>query len=299
MTPREIPYIKNFELTSYCNLNCPICVEKTWQHEHLNLDLLEIILSKNKDVFAGQKVWLHYRGEPLLHPQLGAALETFERFNVHTRLSSNGLLLTPEKIDLLLHSPLEGLVVSVITDDVAKYKELRGTDKLATVKDNITNLCIAHNKLRSKMKIQVMGLNYGQGADKIASFVTHYNGLGLEVAIHKYSNRIRQSRYRPILQTPLAFKRLPCKWVFNDMVILCDGSVTTCYYDLSSRLVMGNLKDFDYSILEFWNNEAYRKKRAEHTTLSFVGACKECSDWIYEHPDLDNKINTFVTIYPV
>lgn len=297
MTPREIPLIRNFELTSYCNLNCPICVEKTWQRNHISLKLLETILSKNRDVFEGQSVWLHYRGEPLLYPQLEVALEMFEQFNVRTRLSTNGLLLTPQKIDMLLRSPLEGLVVSVITDDAVKYKELRGADKYTIVNDNVANLIAAHKECGSNMKIQVMALDYGQGVDKIKAFVRHYNGLGIEVSIHQYSDRVTQSRYHPEKEKSNTFKRLPCKWIFNDMVILCDGSVTTCYYDLSSRLIMGNLEDYDYSILAFWDSEAYRKIRAEHESLSFEGACKECSDWIFEHPDIDKEKNTYVRLY--
>lgn len=299
MIPQRIPNIKNLELTSYCNLNCPICVEKTWKHEHISLELLETILSKNKEVFEGQSIWLHYRGEPLLYPQLEAALDLFETYHVRTRLSTNGVLLTPQKIDMLLHSPLEGLVVSVITDDAEMYKQLRGSDKYNTVRANVDNLIVAHQILGSHTKIQVMGLNYGQGASKIEAFVKHYNNLGVEVAIHRFSDRINQSRYNTDLKKSLFSKRLPCKWLFKDMVILCDGSITTCYFDLATRLVLCNLRDYDYSILEVWNSEIYQRKRAEHDSLCFEGACKECCDWVYEHPDLDKEINTFVNIYPI
>ena len=298
MIPQKTPHIKNLELTSYCNLNCPICVEKTWKREHLSLELLETILSKNKEVFEGQAIWLHYRGEPLMYPQLKEALHLFDTYHVRTRLSTNGLLLTPQNIEMLLHSPLEGLVVSVITDDAMMYKELRGTDKHATIEANVNNLIAAHKAYGSQTKIQVMGLDYGQGTAQIEAFVRHYNDLGVEVAIHQFSDRVSQSRYHPSLERVPITKRLPCKWLFYDMVILCDGSVTTCYYDLASRGILCHLSDYGYSILEVWNSEVYRRKRAEHERLSFEGPCKECSDWVYEHPDLDKDTNTFVRLYP-
>lgn len=298
MTTREIPYIKNVELTSYCNLNCPICVEKTWKREHINLELLETILSKNAKVFEGQAVWLHYRGEPLLHPHLEETIALFDTYKVRTRLSTNGLLLTPQKIEALLHSPLEGLVVSAITDDAAMYKKLRGADKYAVVNANIENLIAAHKAYGSKTKIQVMGLDYGQGAAKIDGFVKHYNDLGIEVSIHLFSNRVNQSRYHPATAPHTEPKRLPCNWLFNGLVILSNGDVTTCYFDLSTKLVVCNLRDYDYSILDVWNSSTYRQMRSEHENDRFEGACKNCTDWIYEHPDIAKEHNTFVKIYP-
>ena len=297
MKKRYIPYVKNFELTSYCNLNCPICVEKTWKREHLSLKLLETILEKNKEVFEGQAIWLHYRGEPLLHPQLKEVLDIFEAYHTRTRFSTNGLLLTPQKIDMLLNSPLESLVVSVITDNRESYEQLRGSNKYDTVRTNVDNLIRMHQASGSHTKIQVMGLNYGQGVDKINGFVKYYNDLGVEVSIHKFSDRVLQSRYHPEFVKHPLLNRLPCKWIFNDIIILCDGSITTCYFDLASRLVLCNLRDYDYSILDVWNSDIYQRIRAEHENLHFNGACKDCTDWVFEHPNLDKDINTFINIF--
>ena len=300
MIARATPLVKNIELTSICNFDCPICVSKNWTRGNMDLSLLEKILSTNQALLDGQAVWLHYRGEPLAYPHLLEAIRLFDDYHVRTRLSTNGLLLRNRMIDALLDSPLEGLVVSMITNDPADYQMLRGKDCFGAVHDHILSLIRKHRESGSQTKIQVMGLNYGQDEKKLSSFIRYYNELGVEVAIHKFSDRIQQSRFHPVgdpRQSP-PVKRLPCKWLFNDMVILYDGSITTCYFDLASRLILCNIRDFDYSIQAVWESDIYTQKREEHKQLLFTGACEECSDWIYEHPDVDKTYNTFIHLYP-
>jgi radical SAM protein with 4Fe4S-binding SPASM domain len=298
MITKQYPNIRNFEITSFCNLDCPICVQKTWKRQHLSIELLYNILEKNKDVLNNQAVWLHYRGEPLLHPRLIEIIQVFDLFNIKTRFSTNGILLNNDLINRLLETSLEGMVISVISNDENVYRELRGKNMLQQVKANVINLMKSHTEKKSQMKIQVMGLNYGQEQSELQQFIDYYLQLGIEVAIHKFSNRINQSRYAPEnFSEKIQEKRLPCKWLFNDMVILSDGSVTTCYFDLGSKLILGNLKSFNYSITEMWNSQIYNKMRNEHNHLIFNGACKDCSDWVYEHPDINIDDSTFITIY--
>ncbi len=298
MITKKYPNIKNFEITSFCNLDCPICVQKKWERQHLSIELLYTILEKNKDIFNNQAIWLHYRGEPLLHPQLIEIIKVFDFYNIRTRFSTNGILLNEELINRLLETSLEGLVISVISNDEDIYRKLRGKNMLQQVKTNVINLIKSHGEKKSKMKIQVMGLNYGQEQLELQQFVNYYLQLGVEVAIHKFSNRINQSRYTPEnFSIKNQEERLPCKWLYNDMIILSDGSITTCYFDLGSKLILGNLRNFDYSITEMWNSQIYNKIRDEHNNLIFNGACKDCSDWIYEHPDINTDDSTFITIY--
>jgi len=64
-------------------------------------------------------------------------------------------------------------------------------------------------------------------------------------------------------------------------------------------MIIGNLKDFDYSIRSLWNSQEYNLLRNSHKKLLFKGVCKNCVDWVYGHPQLKNKFKSYVTIYPV
>ncbi len=145
-----------------------------------------------------------------------------------------------------------------------------------------------------------MGLNYGQQEKEIQEFVNYYHTKGIEVAIHKYSNRIGESRYQPssvVLPNPT--KRHLCHWPFSNIIILYDGSVTTCYYDLLGKNIIGNLADYKYSIINLWNSLPYNRLREKHIKLHLPSRCRECTDWVYENPEVDLKEKSYVTIYPI
>jgi len=67
----SIPKVLNLEVTNFCNLNCPICVVKnTREQGFLDISLLKKIIEENKTILKDQFIWLHFNGEPLLHPYL-------------------------------------------------------------------------------------------------------------------------------------------------------------------------------------------------------------------------------------
>ncbi|MNN23797.1 hypothetical protein D3C81_1372050 [compost metagenome] len=142
-----------------------------------------------------------------------------------------------------------------------------------------------------------MGLDYGQGQEEIDQFIHHFHSLELEVAIHTYSTRLGNSRYNPLDndKVNVTENRKPCQWIYNELIILADGSVTTCYFDLAGKNIVDNLRNYDYSITELWQGKAYRKIRDEHEKRCFSGECKLCTDWSYYNvPD-----HPYVTIYPL
>jgi len=296
MNKRLYPKITNIETTNLCNFNCPICVEKTPPYGFLKMDLLDKIIYYNQKILRGQKIWLHFRGEPLLHKELFQIIEKLNEVGVETRLSTNGFLLTQTNIEKILSSKLGGIVVSLITLNPRMYQKLRGNSYFLTVKNNLLNLIKQAKKVGSQLKIQVMGLNYGREKE-ITKFINYFHQKGVEVAIHQYSTRLGKSRYQPKgVNLPSWVKRYPCYWLFNNIIILFDGSVTTCCHDLSGRMIVGNLKDFGYSILSIWNSKEYDLLRNNHERMIFNKACRNCVDWVYGHPQTKKY---YVCIYPV
>lgn len=299
MNKKTYPNIKNIESTNWCNFDCPVCVEKKPPRGFLKLDLLEKVIAHNKEILEGQNIWLHYRGEPLIHKELFEIIKMLSQIKVKTRLSTNGFLLNEGNIEKILASDLKGIVVSLMTLNIKRYQEFRGNTYLPVIKDNLLNLVRQAKKMKSRLKIQVMGLDCGF-KEETTGFINYFHQLGIEVAIHRYSTRLGKSRYQPDgIKFPSKAKRYPCHWPFNDMIILFDGQVTTCYYDLGGQLIIGNLKDFNYSIQSLWNSPKYEQLRTAHNRLLFNDVCKNCVDWIYGNPQLRDKFKSYVTIFPV
>jgi len=295
-----LPRISNFEITNICNMNCPICVEKSKIQGCLSIELLHNILSNNPEYFYGRPLWLHLRGEPYINKDLYDIIDIFDKFNVPTMLSTNGILLNDDNIYKTITSKLEIIVISSLTLDRDKYYALRGKDCLVKVQRNIDNMVNTVRKYKSNLKVTIVGLDYGQERKEINDFIRFYHLKGLEVAIHKYTDRTGMSQFNPT-QTlnNITKRRKSCHLLFNKLIIQYDGSVTTCCYDLTGQNTMGFLQDYGYSIKELWNGENYMNIRKDQCEGIFQNACKNCKDWVYGNPKYSRSFYSNVKIYPL
>lgn len=66
-----------------------------------------------------------------------------------------------------------------------------------------------------------------------------------------------------------------CDHVVNTITVRADGSVVACCYDLTSKLVMGNI---NFDLLEnIWNNSNYDNLRTSIKEKSYISICNTCS----------------------
>ncbi len=296
---KSIPQITNLEVSNICNLNCPICIEKAENQGYLSLELTDKIIQHNKDILSGQSVWLHYRGEPYTNKEIFGISDMLYTHGIKSRLSTNGILLNEKNILKTIDSHIGNIVISVVTLDEKKYAAMRGQNHLDRVLYNIKQLCDA--TITSDVKIQVMGLDYGQSQQEIDEFINYFHERNIEVAMHKYSDRAGLSRYNPTSSSKSndTIRRVPCNWIYNNLVILYNGDITTCYFDLGCRNVIASIKDYNYSIMELWNSEKIKNLRKQHEASIYQGACEQCVDWIYYNESVPKELKYYVRIYPL
>jgi radical SAM protein with 4Fe4S-binding SPASM domain len=65
-----------------------------------------------------------------------------------------------------------------------------------------------------------------------------------------------------------------CDHVINTITIRSDGNVVPCCYDLTSKLVMGNI--MNNSLNEIWNNQKYYDLRKSIEEKNFQSICANC-----------------------
>ena len=65
------------EITNICNLNCSFCSKDKREKRELSLNEFEIILNKINDYT--DYLYLHVKGEPLLHSNLEGILNLCEK----------------------------------------------------------------------------------------------------------------------------------------------------------------------------------------------------------------------------
>ena len=89
------------EITNMCNLNCSFCSKDKRSKKELSLEEFEDILKKINNYT--DYLYLHVKGEPLLHSEFAGVLYLCKKYNKKVNITTNGTLLN-KQIDIILNS---------------------------------------------------------------------------------------------------------------------------------------------------------------------------------------------------
>ena len=101
------------EITNNCNLNCSFCSKVTKPRRFMTIDEFKEVLGKIKDYT--DYIYLHIKGEPLLHPNIIDFINLADTYNLKVNLTTNATLISNHinelskcknlnKINISLHS---------------------------------------------------------------------------------------------------------------------------------------------------------------------------------------------------
>ena len=86
------------EITNICNMHCSFCPETKRAKATMSKQEFEHVA--RSICHYTDYVYLHVKGEPLIHPQLEEILAICDKYNLKVNISTNGTLLSKKK-DLL------------------------------------------------------------------------------------------------------------------------------------------------------------------------------------------------------
>lgn len=86
------------EITNSCNLNCSFCSKVEKPKRTMTKEEFTHIISEIKPYT--DNIYLHVKGEPLLHPNLIDFLQIAEKYNIKVNLTTNGVLF-PKRVEEL------------------------------------------------------------------------------------------------------------------------------------------------------------------------------------------------------
>ncbi len=90
------------EITNKCNLSCSFCSKDNCEKKEMTVEEFKIILDKVSNYT--ESIYLHVKGEPLLHSHLEDILNICDAYNVKVCITTNGTLLKNKKSVLLNHN---------------------------------------------------------------------------------------------------------------------------------------------------------------------------------------------------
>jgi len=280
----NFPLQIDFELNSTCNLKCPMCPLSVEVNSEKTSDLFPIELFKDI-VSDGVKkglsaIKLNYLNEPLLRKDL----EDFIKFAkdegiLDIYLSTNGLLLTKQRIHSLIEAGLTRIQISIDAYSEGIYDEVRPGGNYNKVVENVLNFTKIKNELNIELPLVRVNfvkteLNENQLDDFIAFWRNKVDMIGVQEMVKPPKSS--QELYSKKTEKKSDFQ---CSFPYKQLVITAEGNVLPCCTFYGEELPLGNIYK-DNNLLKFWNSDKIKDLRDLHKSCSYQNneVCKKCID---------------------
>lgn len=279
------------DVTELCNLACAHCPHAAFKQSSLyaGRSLDPALVARAIDEVAGpgrglvQHVRFASEGEPLLHRHLFAMLaDAAARAGTFVSLTTNGVLLTPDRIDRLLETGIDLVDVSVDAATPETYARVRVRGDLTVTRANVQRLIARAREAGARTRIVVSFVEQAANFHETAAFERFWIGEGVHsVAIRRLHSA--SGAVVPVAdlmrRRPAAAARRPCVYPWERLVLTPRGTLAFCPADWT-----GDSSIADYrvtSIAELWNGPQYAALREAHLTNDFTvhGFCGQCPDW--------------------
>lgn len=230
------------EITNNCNLSCSFCKNNKREKKFMTKNQFNTIVEKIKPYT--KYVYLHVKGEPLLHPDLDEILKICDTNDLLVNITTNGTLLKNKQKVLLQHKCIRQINVSLHCEqDLPNYYE----NVFSCCKELAKNIYISYRlwtlnnyKLDKKSTIIV---------DKITDFYhlstgtveKLYNDASIKIDNNTFVDKENLFSW-PDLNSDDDSNGF-CYGLKTHIGILVDGTVVPCCLDGEGIITLGNIYD--------------------------------------------------------
>ncbi|NLZ49186.1 MAG: radical SAM protein [Clostridiales bacterium] len=242
------------EITNVCNLSCSFC-PKTMRKAHtMDIDSFKKILDEVKPYT--DYIYLHLKGEPLLHPNLPEFLDLCAEREFKVNITTNGTLLSRIKDKIIRKPSIRQVNISLHSFDANENSITMGEylkEVLDFVKEALekTNIIIA-------LRLWNLDSNASKGERErnreLLSIIEDYFKLPYKIEEENTRNRGIKIAERLYLNQDIEFKwpaleereygnKGTCHGLKDQIGILADGTVVPCCLDGEGLINLGNLSE--------------------------------------------------------
>ena len=261
------------EITNNCNLNCSFCSKVTKPRKFMTINEFKEILEKIKDYT--DYIYLHIKGEPLLHPNIIDFINLANTYNLKVNLTTNGTLISKfvkelnkcnnlNKINFSLHSEnnIPNYLESIF-DCVKNLKNKTVIYRLWTLNNN---------ELDEKSTIIVDKIieYYKLSTETVNKIIKENN---IKIGNNIYIDKNNEFEWPHISNYK---SEGYCYALKSQLAILVDGTVVPCCLDSNGVIELGNIYKQEL-------NTIIKSNRYEKLQKSFQNRkpceelCKSCT----------------------
>jgi radical SAM protein with 4Fe4S-binding SPASM domain len=277
----NFPLHLDIELAGICNLRCESCFQNGLIKAPLGImpfDRFQRIIDEGvKNGLCAAK--LQIRGESFLHPQLFDCIAYAKQKGVmDVQITTNGILLDKDKINKILNSDLDAIILSVDGHHGSSFNQKHNLHNYSVVEQKIKELLAARKRLgKSRPWVRLRASIPQCSADALyrtkAFLKSKFPEADIYIVGRIHDFRDDTDSY-PDLHTSYAL--MPCSYLMQRLAIFWNGDVTTCCMDYNNQFKLGNLKD--QAVEEIWHSLKMRNFRKLHlnSQRKSMPICKHC-----------------------
>lgn len=260
---RGVPHEFVIEVTSRCNLYCPMCpreVSTTVGNKDMGMDTFRRILERVRS--HASFIWMAGLGEPMMNKHFLTMVREVKQAGIAVGASTNGTFLTDKWQQRLLDSGLDLLIVSFDGADKETYEKVRigaDFDKVCSNVRRFAALKAQRSASKPWLILQMIELKHTQGQAK--RFKDMWNIPGVDAV------RIKKDELQ--FAEDLAFdgqrkrdgaRACPFLWRGSPL-IQWDGAFVPCCYGVADKS-FGN--QAEQSVNKLWNTRRLQGLRSDH-----------------------------------
>lgn len=242
------------EITNNCNLNCSFCSKVLKPRRNMTLEEFEIVLNKIKDFT--DYIYLHVKGEPLIHKDVITFINKANEYNLKVNLTTNGVFFNKyakelgkcnnlNKINFSLHCEhnKENYLEDIFDNIKYLSKDTTVIYRLWTLKNNFLD----NNSTKIVDKIK----EYYNLSTETVNKIKNENNI-------KISSRIFVDKDNEFVW-PEITNHKSCGYCYGlntHIAILVDGTVVPCCLDSNGVIDLGNI--YNDNLEDIINSDRYQ-----------------------------------------
>ncbi len=242
------------EITNVCNLACDFCPETKRSPKFMDTNDFIHILEKVKPY--GKYIYLHVKGEPMLHPNIGLFLDLCNEQGFYVNLTTNGTLINEVKETLLEKPALRQINFSLHSfdgnDDTYSMDEYL-EDIFSFIKESLVKTNIIHSLRLWNLQETISDISIVQNENIIEKIQNAFQldfkledevkqKMGIKLQDKLYLNQEYEFQW-PDLKAKEDDGVGFCHGLRNQIAILVDGTVVPCCLDGNGIISLGNIKE--------------------------------------------------------
>ena len=256
------------EITNICNLKCSFCSKTNRTLKEMTPEEFEYILKEVNNYT--DYIYLHVKGEPLLHSHLEDILLLTKKYNKKVCITTNGVFLK-NKLELL------NKFDNIHQINISLHSENNKDNYLNDIFESVDNL------INPYISYRFWTLDEGKMDDKTKEYLNKikekydkkelYDGIKLADKIYL---SLEDKFIWPELENEYYNEIGTCYGGKTHLAILNDGTVTICCLDSEGVSNLGNI--FSQTFEDIISSEKYKKIiKGFNDRKVYLEICKHCS----------------------